>query len=267
MTSSIDHAQLADELDQARRRREPIRQLSLRYPEITVPDAYGIQSAWIERMRSDSRVVIGRKVGLTSKPMQRAMGISEPDYGVLTDDMAYPTGGDVPHGLFVYPRVEAELAFVLAQRLEGPGVTAKDVLNATSHISPALEILDSRVEMTDPQTGHRRAIVDTIADNAANAGIVVGAELIAPEALRPRDVSVVLYVNGVIEESGISCAVLGNPALAVAWLANKLAEYGQVIEPGEIVLSGAPLQSVPVRQGDVVHADFGTLGAVTCRFV
>jgi len=267
MISTADARRLADELHAARRDVTTVRQISLRHPDLTVVDAYAVQRAWVERMLADGRVIVGRKVGLTSMPMQRSMGISEPDYGVITDDMVFPSGGDVEVSRFNYPRVEIELAFVLAERLAGPGITAADVLRATSHISPSIEILDSRVEMTDAADGHRRTIVDTVSDNAADAGMIVGPGILQPADLSPRALSAVLYINGVIEETGVASAVLGHPAAAVAWLANKLGEYGDALEAGQVVLSGSLIQSIPVRAGDVVHGDFGELGAVTCRFV
>jgi 2-oxo-hept-3-ene-1,7-dioate hydratase len=267
MLAESDIHRLASELHEARAARRTVRQLSLRHPEMTVDDAYAVQQAGVELMLAEGRTIVGRKVGLTSQPMQRSMGITEPDYGVITDDMVFASGGEVPFNIFTFPRVEVEFAFVLAEPLRGPGVTAADVLRATSYISPSIEILDSRVEMTDAGSGHRRTIVDTISDNAADAGMVVGPAVLAPSELRPRQHSALLYINGVIEESGVASAVLGNPALGVAWLANKLGSYGQSLEAGGVILSGSLTQSIPVNRGDVVHGDFGELGAVTCRFV
>ncbi|MCU1476752.1 MAG: 2-oxo-hepta-3-ene,7-dioic acid hydratase hydratase [Subtercola sp.] len=257
---------LAGELDEARRTRTTVRQLSLRYPDMTIADAYSVQQAWSDRMSADGRTIVGRKIGLTSQPMQRSMGITEPDYGFITDDMLFDSGGDVDFDAFIYPRVEVELAFTLKSNLVGPSVTAADVVRATSHISPSIEILDSRVEMTDV-SGHRRTIVDTVSDNAADAGMIVGPGFLRPELLRPRELSAVLFINGVIEETGVASAVLGNPALGVAWLANRLAAYGQGLKGGETILSGSLIQSIPVARGDVVHGDFAELGAVTCRFL
>lgn len=265
--STADAAEIADELDRARKRVETIAQLSLRYPDLTIDDAYEVQRAWIARMLDEGRTVVGRKVGLTSKPMQRAMAIAEPDFGVLTDDMSFANEGDVPFDRFNYPRIEAELAFELESDLVGPGVTAADVRAATGRIVPAIEILDSRVEMTDEATGHRRTIVDTVSDNAANAGIVVGRGFLDPATFVPREVSTVLTINDVIEETGVASAVLGDPAEAVAWLANRLAGFGEQLHAGETVLSGALMQSIPVNRGDVVRAEFGALGEVSCRFV
>jgi len=162
----------------AERSREPIRQLSLQYPDMTIEDAYRVQRALVALKLAGGRTIKARKIGLTSRAMQQAVSISEPDYGVILDDMFFDDGGTVPAERFIRPRVEVELAFVLAQPLKGPGVTALDVLDATRWVTPALEILDARVQMSDPQTGHLRTIVDTISDNAADAGIVVGGRAI-----------------------------------------------------------------------------------------
>jgi 2-oxo-hept-3-ene-1,7-dioate hydratase len=194
------------------------------------------------------------------------MGIDEPDYGVITDDMVFSDGDAVPTQRFIFPRVEIELAFFMAKPLAGRDVTVDDVLSATSHIVPAIEILDSRVEMED-SSGHRRTIVDTIADNAADAGVVVGVSHLDPSDLVPRSIGGELLVNGAIEETGLGTAVLGNPAASVAWLVDKLAQHGDGIESGQLVLSGSLVRSIPVRAGDEVVGDFGDLGAVSCRFV
>jgi len=235
----------------AERSRQPIRQLSLQYPEMTVEDAYRVRA---------------RKIGLTSRAMQQAVSITEPDYGVIFDDMVFADGGVVPFGRFIRPRVEVELAFVLGRPLEGPEVTALDVLDATRWVTPALEILDARVQMTDPKTGHLRTIVDTISDNAADAGLVTGGRAVRPDACDLRRVAAVLYLNEAIEETGVAAGVLGHPANGVAWLANKLSSHGEFLPAGQVILAGSFTRPVFVGEGDVIHADFGELGAVTCRF-
>lgn len=257
---------LAAELFDAREAVRTVPQLSLRHPEMSIEDAYAVQRAWLEIMRGRGRSVVGRKVGLTSMPMQRSMGIDEPDFGLITDDMLFADGADIPTTLFSFPRVEVELAFVLSADLSGR-VSIQDVLDATEYIAPAIEILDSRIEMTDPVSGHRRTIVDTVSDNAADAGMVLGTARLDPDDLRPREISAVLEINDVIEETGVAVAVLGNPAAGVAWLAGKLGEYGESLRAGEVILSGSLIQSIPVRAGDVVRGEFGSLGEVTCRFV
>ena len=250
----------------AERSRQPIRQLSLQYPEMTVEDAYRVQRALVAAKIAQGRTIRARKIGLTSRAMQQAVSITEPDYGVVFDDMVFADGGVVPFGRFIRPRVEVELAFVLDRPLRGPGVTALDVLDATRWVTPALEILDARVQMSDPETGHLRTIVDTISDNAADAGIVTGGRAVRPDACDLRRVAAVLYLNEAIEETGVAAGVLGHPANGVAWLANKLSSHDEFLPAGQVLLAGSFTRPVFVAEGDVIHADFAELGAVTCRF-
>jgi len=257
---------LAARLALAEQTRTPIRQPSLQYPEMSVEDAYAVQRAFIETKLSAGGRLMGRKIGLTSRAMQQAVSIREPDHGALLDDMFFESGSEVPFGRFIRPRVEVELAFVLGETLRGPGCTAFDVLRATEFVTPALEILDSRVQMEDAETGHLRTIVDTIADNAADAGVVLGGRSVGPLQVDLRWVSALLYRNGVIEESGVAAAVLDHPANGVAWLANKLAVYDIRLEAGLIIMAGSFTRAVPASAGDVFHADYGPLGAITCRF-
>lgn len=256
----------ARRLDEAESSRQPIGQLSLQFPDMTIEDAYAVQRAWVEIKLSKGRRLLGRKIGLTSRAMQQAVDITEPDFGALYDDMFYADGSEVPLARFIAPRVEVELAFVLGESLTGPGCTIFDVLRATEYVTPALEILDARVQMADPVTGHTRTIVDTVADNAADAGIVIGGRAVAPMDVDLRWVSALLYRNEVVEESGVAAAVLNHPATGVAWLANKLATYGVALESGLVILSGSFTRAVSARAGDTFHADYGPLGAITCRF-
>jgi 2-oxo-hept-3-ene-1,7-dioate hydratase len=266
---ALDQAQIADaarRLDQAERARVPIRQLSLQYPEMTITDAYAVQHAWVAAKLAAGRTLRGRKIGLTSRTMQQALSIDEPDYGALFDDMFFDDASMVPHDRFIHPRVEVELAFVLGRPLKGPGVTLFDVLGATEYVTPALEILDARVQMSDPDTGHLRTIVDTIADNAADAGVVLGGRPVRPMDVDLRWVSALLLRNGQIEESGVAAAVLNHPGNGVAWLANRLAPHGVGLEAGQVVMSGSFTRAVPARDGDQFLADYGPLGTVGCRF-
>ncbi|MBN8839467.1 MAG: 2-oxo-hepta-3-ene-1,7-dioic acid hydratase [Sphingomonadales bacterium] len=257
---------LADELHNAERDGTQIAQFSLRHPEITIEDAYAIQRAWTKRKIAEGRKAIGHKIGLTSRAMQRSSNIDEPDYGLLLDDMLFPDGRDIPIDRFIVPRVEVELAFRLKQPLSGPNCTMFDVLDAVDYIIPAIEIIDARIEQVDRATGTTRKVFDTISDNAANAGLVLGGRPIRPGDVDLRWVSALIYRNGVIEDSGVAAAVLGHPALGPAWLANKLHPYGETLEAGEIILGGSFTAPVPARAGDTFHVDFGPLGAISVRF-
>jgi 2-oxo-hept-3-ene-1,7-dioate hydratase len=256
----------AERLHQAERTRQQIRQLSQDYPAITIEDAYAIQKAWIEIKVAEGRVVKGHKIGLTSKAMQSALLIDEPDSGVLLDDMFFADGGLVPSDRFIGTRVEAELAFIMKTRLAGPGCTMFDVLNATDFVVPALEILDTRIERVDPATKATRKIFDTVADSAANAGIVLGGRPLRPLDADLRWIGALCYRNGQLEETGLAAGVLNHPATSVAWLANKIAPLGVALEPGQVVLAGSFIRPIETRKGDTIQADYGRYGSVSCHF-
>ena len=261
------HALLARELDASERSRVPIEQFSRRFPQMTLADSYAIQRAWVGLQRAAGRSVIGHKIGLTSRAMQIASQITEPDYGTLLDHMLLRDGGEVEAARYLVPRLEVEFAFVLARPLAGPGVTLLDVLNATDHVVPALELIDARIEQFDRHTRAPRKVLDTIADNAANAGIVLGGRPMRPDAVDWRWAGALLFKNGVIEESGLGAAVLNHPGNGVAWLANKLAPHGESLAAGEIVLGGSFTRPVACAAGDVFHADYGPLGSISLSFV
>src|ERR1700736_5199457 len=256
----------AKRLDQAEKTRKQIRQLSLDHPDITIEDAYAIQKAWIEIKLAEGRIVRGHKIGLTSKAMQSALGIDEPDSGILLDDMFFADGGLEPSDRFIGTRVEAELAFVMRERLAGPHCTMFDVLNATDFVVPALEILDTRIERVDPVTKATRKVFDTIADNAANAGIVLGGRPLRPLDADLRWIGALCFKNGQLEETGLAAGVLNHPATAVAWLANKIAPHGLALEPGQVVLAGSFIRPIETRKGDTIVADYGPYGTVSCYF-
>ena len=253
-------------LEEAERTRTPMRQLSRQFPGMTIDEAYAVQLAWRDLKLAQGRRVTARKIGLTSKTMQAAQEVDEPDRGIYFDDMMFTTGDTVDMSRFIRPRVEVELAFELSRPLAGPDVSLTDVLDATAWVVPAVEIVDSRLEMKDPETGGSRIIVDAIGDNAANAGIIVGGTPVRPDAVDLRWVAALLYVNGVILDSGVSAAVMNHPAAGVAWLANALVPHGEHLEPGQLVLAGAFTRSHFVHSGDTVQADYGPLGVVTARF-
>lgn len=251
---------IADELAAAEANRTMIERLTLRYPEMTVEDSYAVQNEWRRRAQESGRRLVGRKIGLTSKVMQEATGITEPDYGAIFADQVHENGSVIEHGQYSNVRIEVELAFVLRDELRGPNVSIFDVLRATEYVVPALEILSSRIQMEG------RTIVDTISDNAALGGMVYGGNPVAPDAVDLRWVSALLYRNETLEDTGVAAAVLNHPANGVAWLANKLAAHGDALEAGSIVLAGSFTKPMWVHPGDTVHADYGQLGAITCRF-
>ena len=257
----------AARLKEAESKRIQIGQISRAYPEMTIDDAYAVQRALVALKTSGNNKIIGHKIGLTSRAMQMSVGIDEPDYGALLEDMLFDEGSDIPHDRFVEPRLEVELAFILAKRLEGPNVTVTDVLAATDYIVPALEIIDARIQRVDPETGGTRKVMDTISDNASNAGVVLGGRPVKADAVDLRWVSALLFQNGVIEETGVSAGVMNHPAKGVAWLARKYALHGMGLEPGQIILSGSFTRPVFVHPGDTLHADYGPLGSIACRFV
>jgi len=258
---------LARELYEARKSRTQLRHFSRRHPTMSIADGYAIQRAWVALELADGRVIKGRKIGLTSRAMQQASQITEPDYAPLMDDMFFDNGGDIPFARFIAPRVEVELAFVLGKPLKGPGVTLFDVLSATEYVTPAIEIIDSRIEQFDRDTKAMRKVFDTISDFAANAGIVLGGRPVRPMDVDLRWVGALLHKNGVIEETGLAAAVLNHPANGVAWLANKIAPHGEQLNAGDVVLGGSFTRPTNALAGDNFHADYGPLGAVSFRFV
>ena len=243
------------------------RQLSLDHPGITIEDAYAIQRAWVALKVAEGRTIRGHKIGLTSRAMQQSSQIDEPDYGALLDDMFFPEGADVPLGRFIAPMVEVELAFILGKPLAGPGVTLFDVLSATEYVTPAVEIIDARCHRIDPDSKRPPRVMDTISDNAANAGLILGGRPVRPMDVDLRWVAALLYRNGVIEESGVAAAVLNHPGHGIAWLARRLAPHGVGLEAGQVVLAGSFTRPVSVRAGDTFQADYGPLGAIAFRFV
>lgn len=254
-------------LHRAEESRQQIGQLSRQYPDITIEDAYRVQDAWVQHKLGLGRTVYGHKIGLTSRAMQKSSNITEPDYGVLLDDMVFAEGSEIPVSRFIVPRVEVELAFLLYQDLEGPNCTVFDVLNATAYVFPAIEIIDARIQRVDPETKATRKVFDTISDNAANAGIITGGRPIRPFDMDLRWLGALLYKNGVIEETGVAAGVLNNPANGVAWLANKYAPHGRKLQAGQVILGGSFTVPVEAAAGDVFHADYGPLGGIGFRFI
>ena len=259
--------ELAQRLENAEKSRTQIRQFSIEHPELTVDDAYAVQKEWIHLKSKAGRQVKGHKIGLTSKAMQASSNISEPDYGALMDDMFFADGSAVPMQRFIVPRVEVELAFILGKPLNGPGCTIFDVLDAVEYVTPAVEIIDARIHQVDPDTKVTRKVTDTISDNAAGAGLILGGRPFKPLDADMRWISALLLRNGTIEESGVAAAVLNHPANGVAWLANKLAPHGVTLKAGEVILGGSFTRPVYGRAGDTFHVDYGKYGSISWQFV
>ena len=258
--------QLAAELQQAEQARVQVQHFSKRFPGMTIEDGYAISRAWVKHKISEGRIARGHKIGLTSRAMQQSSQIDEPDYGTLLDDMFFEPG-DIPASRFIAPRVEVELAFILKKKLEGTHITIDDVLDATDYVQPAIEIIDARIEQFDRHTKAPRKVYDTISDNAANAGIVLGGRKVPPREVDLPWVGAILRQNGVVEETGLAAGVQGHPAIGVAWLAMKLAPWGECLEAGEVVLAGSFTRPAVAKQGDVFDADYGPLGRFEFSFV
>jgi len=233
---------------------------------MTMDDAYAIQAGWVEHKLGSDRSIVGHKIGLTSKAMQAALNIDIPDSGILFDDMLFNSGSNIPQDRFIQPRVEAEIAFVMKHDLAGDNVTVEQVMAATGYLVPSLEILDTRIHRKCPQTGVARNVFDTIADNAANAGLVLGEQRTDPKKVDMRWIGAIVSANGEVEETGLGAGVLNQPALGIAWLAARLNQYGDSIKAGEIVLSGSFIRPIETQTGTLIEADFGDFGQVSCRF-
>ena len=256
---------LAVELHQSEKSGVQVEHFSKRFPGMTIEDGYAVSRAWTKLKLAEGRQVRGHKIGLTSRAMQQASQIDEPDYGTLLDDMFFEPGS-IPAERFIAPRVEVELAFVLGRRLEGERITVEDVLDATDYVTPAIEIIDSRIEQFDRHTRAMRKVYDTISDNAASAGIVVAGRRVKPREVDLPWCGAILRQNDVVEETGLAAGVQGHPAIGVAWLAMKLAPWGESLEPGQVVLAGSFTRPVAAKKGDRFDADYGPLGRFEFQF-
>jgi 2-oxo-hept-3-ene-1,7-dioate hydratase len=260
MMSEADRQRATVALLAAEEARQPMAQLSKTWPDITLDDAYAVQDALIRRKVAAGAKVVGYKIGLTSKAMQAASQIDEPDYGHLLDTMMIPDGAKIPHANYCAPRIEIELVFVLNQDLMGPGIGLMEVMRATEYVVPAMELVDARVR-------NPRKIFDTVADNGAAAGLIIGGRPLKPFDLDLRWVGGALYRNADIEETGLALGVMGHPALGIAWLANRFGHHGISLPAGQIMLSGSFIRAIWVHKGDTIHADFGPLGGLAVQFV
>jgi 2-keto-4-pentenoate hydratase len=260
MLSVATRDELAADLAQAERSRQPIAPLTSAQPEIDVVDAYEIQLINIRQRVAEGARVLGHKVGLSSKAMQQMMGVDEPDYGHLLDEMQVFEDTPVQAGNYLYPRVEVEVGFILSADLPGAGCTEEDVLAATAALVPSIELIDTRI------TDWKIALCDTIADNASSAGFVLGKARVSPADIDVKTIDAVLTRNGEVIAEGRSDAVLGNPVTAVAWLARKVESFGVRLRKGDLVLPGSCTRAIDARAGDEFVADFAGLGSVHLSF-
>ncbi len=252
---------LAEALLKAEQTRQPIGPITDTDPGVTVDEAYRIQLRVMEIKKAAGQVVVGKKIGLTSLAMQTMLGVKEPDYGHILNGMVVMEGEKISIADLIAPRIEGEIAFVLKEDLKGPGVTLTDVLRSSEGVIPALEIIDSRIK------DWKIKLPDTVADNASSARIVLGGIITLPSAVDLRTVGMVMEKNGEVLATAAGAAVLGHPAQAIAWLANKLSAYGIVLKKGEVILSGALTGAAPVAAGDFFRANFGSLGDVKIKFI
>ena len=253
-------------LDEAEQSHSQIRQTSTVYPEMTLDDAYRIQDAWRDQKLARGKQIVGHKIGLTSRAMQAAMKIETPDSGFLTSDMVFNPNTVLPASRFRDPKLEIELAFSLKHDLSGDALTVDDVLDATEFVVPAVELIAARSFRTDPQTGRTRTVVDTISDNAANAGIICGGERVGPREVDLRWIGALGYRNGTIEETGVAAGVLDHPARGLIWLCERYAGLGHGLLAGQIVLAGSFTRPIDVRSGDEFRFDYGPLGNFAVSF-
>lgn len=253
-------------LDEAERSSTQIRQTTAVYPDMTIDEAYQVQAAWRNQKLARGETIIGHKIGLTSRAMQAAMKIDTPDSGFLTNEMVFEPDSTIPAGQFCDPKLEIELAFVLADDLSGPALTIDDVLDATDHVVPAIELIAARSHRLDPESGRARTVVDTISDNAADAGIVCGGQRIDPREVDLRWVGALGQRNGVIEETGLAAGVLGHPATGIVWLCQRYADQGLELEAGQVILAGSFTRPIDVRSGDEFMFDFGPFGQFGLAF-
>jgi len=261
-----EHVQAAANLLQAERTGEQTGLLTLLHPEMSMDDAYAIQKEIYRAKLAEGRHVIGWKIGLTSKAMRSALNIDIPDSGILFDDMAFEHSATIAPKRFIQPRIEAEIAFVMKDRIVGADVTREAIIAATDYVAPAIEILDTRIVRTDAATGQSRKIFDTISDNAANAGVVLGPEQHSIQSVDLRWVGAIVLRNGEVEETGLGAGVLNDPVESVLWLAQRMAQYDQSIEPGQIILSGSFVRPVECPADSTLCADFGDFGRVDIAF-
>ena len=254
-----DPAAAASILYEARRTGTPVEPFTDNDPSLGLADGYAVQQHLVRMLLADGDRISGYKVGLTSRPMQQMIGVDSPDYGPVLASTVYPSGAQVPLSRFIQPRIEAEIVFVLGERLEGPGVSVAEASRATAGVAAAMEIIDSRI------AGWRIKLADTVADLASSGAVAISSRIVPPAGLDTRLIGMLLTRNGELADTGAGAAALGDPLRVLAWLANTLGEHEIALEPGHLVMTGAMHAAVPMAVGDVFRADFDRLGPVTVR--
>lgn len=254
-------ASMGNDLHVALVKRKPIAPLTSRTDGLSIQDAYTVQRHMLSHRIAAGVRVVGKKIGATSEAVQRAVGVAQPDFGLLLADCAYESGDDISFDLLIQPRAEGEIAFFLERPLRGPGITPEAVLQATAFVSPCIEIVDSRIE------DWRIKIIDTIADNASCGVFILGRDRIRPGAVDLDKCLMQLSINGQEAARGLGSASLGHPAKAVAWLANTLGEFGETLNPGEPILSGSLGQLVDLQKGNEVNLELSGIGGCKTRFI
>jgi len=261
-----DHRAAGEALFKAEMNGHQIPLLSQQFAQMDLDDAYAVQDHVVAAREAAGYKRVGWKIGLTSRAMQEALQITTPDSGVLFEDMLFANGSTIPRGRFIQPRVEAEIGFILKADLEGADITRDAVLAATDYVTPALELLDTRIQRMDPVTRAIRKVTDTISDNAANGGLVLGEGRFDPATTDLRWMGCILQRDGVVEETGLGAGVLNDPVEGIVWLVRRLAQYGQSLSAGDIVLAGSFIRPVEAPSGSVFFADYGPYGSVSCDF-
>lgn len=254
--------QYGADLYAALRNRSTIAPLAARDPALTIDDAYAISLDFLaRRLKEDGERVVGKKIGVTSKAVQDMLGVYQPDFGFLTDAMHIDGDIDIAATGLIQPRAEAEIAFILKDSLTGPGVTAAAVIAATASIAPCFEIVDSRIR------DWKISIVDTVADNASCGVFVLGEARADPRDHDLPGLRVTVTKNGAPLSEGLGSAVQGDPAQAVAWLANTLGAHGVSLDAGDVILSGSLVPLEPAVKGDVFEMTLHGIGQCVARFV
>ena len=257
----------ADALYTAERTRRQTRALTLKHPDMNMDDAYAVQRAWVDRKIADGDRITGYKIGLTSRAMQQAMRIDTPDFGILLESMFFANNSRINTGDFCDPRIEVELGFVMKKPLFGDNVTVDEVLDATDYVVPSLELIAARSHRVDPETGYTRTVFDTISDNAANAGYIVGDNKFSPQDIDLRWSGAILYLDGEVEETGLAAGVMDHPAKGICWVCKRFASHGIGLSPGDFILSGSFTRPVIANPGDNMVCDFGPLGTIEINFI